>query len=456
MSKGIVSTPERVAEFLLHPVAQGFLDSVSDGVLILDAGDRRVVAMNRTARELLDYEEGDVVGAHCADVMNSPACTLACPLTALVEGRPEGGELDLFYRGRDGDKLIHARTRMVLVRDPQGEPLAGIEVFSDSRPIRELEKRLGDRRSRGLVGGSPGMQRVFDQIEQIAPYDVPVVIFGEPGVGKELAASAIHQASRRADAPYVRLDCRGLSTELASSQLFGHGQDAFPGAGAARIGAFEEADGGTLVLDEVFDLPMEVQTLLVRALEDGEIRPAGDLLVRRVDVRVIGLTRWNPAGNAYGADGLDDASASDELRERLMASAIRIPPLRERPEDVPRLAAHFARAIGAELGRGELSIAEDAAAALQSRPWPGNAGELQRALRLAAGRTHGREIRAEHLEAAAPAPPGEGAPRTLAEIERAAIDEALQRSNGNMAEAAEALGIHRSTLWRKVRDDKQS
>ena len=161
MNKDIIAPPDRVAEFLLHPVAQGFLDSVSDGVLILDASDRRVVAMNRTARDLLDYEEGDVLGEHCADLMNSPACRLSCPLTAIVEGRPEDGELDLFYRGRGGDKLIHARTRMILVRDPQGEPLAGIEIFTDLRPIRELERRLGDRRSRGLGGGSPGMQRVF-------------------------------------------------------------------------------------------------------------------------------------------------------------------------------------------------------------------------------------------------------------------------------------------------------
>jgi transcriptional regulator with PAS, ATPase and Fis domain len=152
----IVADHERMAEFLLHPLTQGFLSSISDGVLVIDASDRRIVAMNDKARELLEYTEDEVLGCQCKDMMASPVCTLACPLTAALEGRSNGAGHDLYYRGRGKDKLLYAHTRMILVRDPSGQPVAGIEIFKDLGEVRRLERRLGERTSlRGLVGSSP-------------------------------------------------------------------------------------------------------------------------------------------------------------------------------------------------------------------------------------------------------------------------------------------------------------
>ena len=446
----IVASHERVADFLLDPLAQGLLSSISDGVIIIDAADRRVVAMNEKARELLEYSEDGVLGSQCKDMMESPACTMACPLTALLEGRSEGGELDLYYRGRGKDKLLHAHTRMILVRDSDGEAVAGIEIFKDLRDLRRLERRLGEKRSlRGLIGASPAMQFVFDTIEQVAPYDIPILITGDSGVGKELAASAIHYHSRRAAGPYFQLNCATLSPELTSSELFGHRRGAFTGASADRRGFFEQADGGTLFLDEVGELSPDVQAKLLQVLQDGQVQRLGEERPRRVDVRVLAAT--NRRLQTEVAEGRFRA----DLYYRLAGATIHIPPLHERKEDIRLLAEHFLRQLGKELDRPSLSLGPDALEALIDRPWPGNARELQNVLRLAAIRAEDGVIDAVHLEEGhvsgrASRPVSTSSP-TLAEIEQKAMDDALREAEGNVTEAAKRLGIDRTTLWRKMK-----
>ena len=446
LQDAIVTDADDIAAFLQHPLATSLLGSIEDGVLVIDAGDRRVLAMNDKARELLGYDEDEAVGCQCKDMMNSPACTLSCPLTALMEGRDAGSELDLYYRGRDGRATLHAHTRMILVRDRSGRPVAGIEIFSDLRRVRSLEKQLRERTSlRGVVGRSGAMRAVFDSVEQLAPYDIPVVISGESGVGKELVAAALHAFSARADRAYLQLNCATLSPELTASELFGHKKGAFTGASSDRRGIFEEADGGTLLLDEIGELSTEVQAKLLRVLQEGEIQRLGEDRALRVDVRVLAATNKKLEEEVAGGRFRED------LYYRLLGAEITVPPLRERKEDIPLLVEHFLSRIEAELDRAPLSLSRDALALLVKQDWPGNARELQNAIRLAAVRAQGPVIRGEHFGLAASRRRGRARARTLAEIEARAIEDALDEARGNMAEAARRLGIDRSTLWRKVK-----
>jgi len=441
---------------LRHPLVEALLAHGSDGALVIDAGDRRILAMNDRARALLDYTPSEPAGCQCKRMMNSPACATACPLTVLLNGDRPGAELDLYYRGRDGDRVLHAHTRMLLLRGPDGTPLAGIELFRDLSEVRRLQKQLRERRSlHGIIGRSPAMQPLYDLVEQIAPYDLPVLITGESGVGKERFADALQHLSSRAAGPFVRINCAALTPTLVESELFGHRKGAFTGAVADRRGRFEEAHRGTLFLDEVGELAADVQAKLLRVLQEGEIQRLGEERTRSVDVRVLAATNRD----------LREEVAAGRFREdlyyRLVGVELAIPPLRERLDDLPLLVEHLlARFDADEVQRGRaeraVTLSEDGLAELAGRPWRGNVRELENVLRLAWIRTAGgATIGPLELGGAPPARADGGAAvaptGTLAEIEAAAIERALAAHGGNVSAAARSLGVDRTTLHRKLK-----
>jgi transcriptional regulator with PAS, ATPase and Fis domain len=444
-----------IAASLAHPLVQGLLNATSDGALVIDAKTREILLVNKRAREMLGYSERDMVGCQCQATMDSPSCARACPLTALMEGRLNQASLALYYRGRRGDQLLHAHTRMILLRGPQGEPLAGIELFQDLTEVRRLRRELAKRRGLvNLVGASAAMQPLFDLVEQVAPFEIPVLITGESGVGKERFAEALHTLSARSEGPYVRVNCAALSPGVVESELFGHRKGAFTGANSDRRGHFEEADGGTLLLDEVGELPLTAQAKLLRVLQEGELQRVGEDRPRRVDVRVLAAT------NRDVEAAVQEGSLREDLYYRLAGVRLHVPALRERIEDLPLLAEHFLSGFSQEADRrgrprpkATLSVA--ALNKLGTRSWPGNVRELQNVLQLAWIRAPvGGPIRVDHLpEGPALARSG---PRTLAELEREAIDQALSATQGNLSAAATRLGIDRTTLWRKLRRRDQT
>ena len=452
----VILPTANVAEALNHPLVVALLEESSDGALVIDATDRRILAMNATARTLLGYRADEPLGCQCKAMMNSPACTLSCPLTALLSGRGRA-RLPLYYRGRDGASMLHAETRMLLLRAPDGTPLAGVELFRDVREQRRLESALGERRGlHGIVGAAPCMQELYALVEQIAPYDLPVLLTGESGTGKERFADAIVHLSERAARPHIKVNCAALTPSLVESELFGHKRGAFTGANHDRAGMFEEAYGGTLFLDEVGELPLPVQAKLLRVLQEGELTRVGEDRPRRVDVRLIAAT------NRDLRVEIEAGRFREDLFYRIAGVTLSLPPLRARREDIPLLAAHILRGLAQDTRRHQRErpvgpLSEEAMARLLTHPFRGNVRELVNVLRLAWIRTPGgRSIEVEALgldDAGAHEAWGREPTlpplRTLAALEAEAVRAAMAAHGGNMAAAARSLGIDRSTLWRK-------
>ncbi len=331
------------------------------------------------------------------------------------------------------------------------------------RVERALEKRrlLGevsllarDFRSRyglqQIVGRSSAMREVLDRITRIAPTDTTVLLTGESGTGKELVARALHSASRRSDKPFVPVNCAAITETLLESELFGHAKGSFTGAIRARRGLFEEADGGTLFIDEIAETAMGFQARLLRAIQDGEIRRVGESMPVRVDVRVIAATNQD----------LRKAIAEKRFREdlfyRLNVVPLRIPPLRERGEDIPLLTAHFLRRYNERTGDRK-TLSSTALSKLVGHSWPGNVRELENMIEQAAALSAGLEIRASDIrfDGADEGQPALGDSQTLAQAveaaERRSIEAALARSPGGLAGVAQDLGVSATTLWRKMK-----
>ena len=448
----------RIEDALSHPLVRALLESTSDGVLVVGAKDQRVVAMNPVAREALDYREDVEVGCQCNRLLQNArgeeTCAQECPLEVALSGAHELDEMRLYYRARGGARLLRARTRFVLVCGPGDEPLAGVELFRELHETKRLEERALERAEElELVGVSEAMRRLFELAEQVAPYDLPVLLTGESGVGKERFADALHHMSRRASGPLVKVNCAALAPTLIESELFGHARGAFTGASEERIGKFEEAHGGTLLLDEVGELALELQAKLLRVLQEGQIRRVGESRVREVDVRVIAATNRT----------LEKDAATGRFRQdlyfRLLGAHLHVPPLRERPEDIAPLARHFLqrflRANPRPGAGGEVELTDEAMGELCARDWPGNARELRSAVELGAimARAQGSDIEPRHLRRAGEPREEERWEETLelATLEARAIERAMERTEGNVTHAARLLGIDRTTLWRKLK-----
>lgn len=442
---------DKVDNIFRHPLVRGILDQTSDGVVAIDARSRRIMHINKRAKSLLGYFDADVLGCVCKQIARSSVCESSCPLTALVDS-PEtaSSKLDVFYGGAGGTG-VHARTQMILVRGPDGTALAGIEIFRDRAEVPRAKNPSKNRGSLGgIIGESPTMQELFSLVEQVAPYELPVLVTGESGVGKERVADALHALSDRAQQAFVKVNCAALSPSLVESELFGHRRGAFTGASQDRLGRFEEAHGGTIFLDEVGELPLGIQAKLLRALQEGEVQRVGEDRPRKVDVRVIAAT------NRDVEEDVSTGLMRQDLYYRLAGVRIHVPPLRERLADIPQLAAHFLERFqerARRRGRPKevAGLSPEAEHWLLQQPWPGNVRELENALRLAYIRTPGgRAVELSALQQQV-GPVREALPQTLAEIERRAIEQAVELEQGNLSAAARRLGIDRSTLWRKLK-----
>jgi DNA-binding NtrC family response regulator len=318
---------------------------------------------------------------------------------------------------------------------------------------QELDRSYGLEK---ILGTSAAMQEVLDKIRQVADSRANVLIEGESGTGKELVARAIHGLSSRRQGPFVAVHCAALSAQLLESELFGHEKGAFTGAVERRIGRLEQAGGGTLFLDEIGEIDAATQVKLLRALGERTIERVGGNKPIEVDVRLVAATNRNLEAMVR------EGKFREDLFFRIRVVQITLPPLRERPEDIPILAEHFRQEYTRENGKGELPFSAGAMQALRSGRWPGNVRELRTAVEHGVVLARGKEIEVKDLPASVRdgarvgegIRPGSGTVK-LEDLERQAIDAALRKTGQNVTEAAKLLGISRRTLHRKLAVSKK-
>jgi DNA-binding NtrC family response regulator len=328
-------------------------------------------------------------------------------------------------------------------REQLGNTIATLKAQLDTRPG-----------SRAFVVESQAMRQALEVVARVATHPTTVLITGDRGTGKEVIAQAIHRASPRAAGPFVAVNCAAIPDTLLESELFGYAKGAFTGATADRPGLFEQAAGGTLLLDEIGELPLPLQAKLLRVLQESEIRRVGDQKTRRVDVRLLAATARDLAADAAAGRFRHD------LFDRLNVVAIHLPPLTERRDDIAPLARHFAAQLGNRLGRA-VTLSDSAIAWLREQPWPGNVRALEHAIERAAVLSDKEILElADFRKEPLPAPrsgaageqgAGSGTLRDAVErAERQAIADALRGAGGNRREAAKRLGVSLRTLFYKI------
>jgi len=315
---------------------------------------------------------------------------------------------------------------------------------------RQLRQRLGGHE---IIWKGEAMHRVMAQVERVAPTESRVCILGETGTGKELVARAIHERSARSSGPFITLNCAAVPAELIESELFGHEKGSFTGASGRHIGKFEQADQGTIFLDEIGDMPLDMQAKLLRVLEEGEVERVGGTKPVSVNARVVVATHRDLEGRVR------EQKFRQDLFHRIYVFPLRLPPLRERRDDIPALVEHFAAQVCRQNGWKPVPFSADALQALQSHSWPGNVRELrnivERVMLLATdGQVDLTTVQATLPNAASSSPSLAGSSGTLAErvqsFERETILAELRRSHHNVSEAAKALGLERSHLYKKA------
>jgi PAS domain S-box-containing protein len=407
------------------------LNQLRMGVAIIDRHGM-VTFLSEAAQRMLGKTAAEVVGRHWGQALPLPERDHA-QLRSLTR-LPRNRRTKLPVRVEtEKDRSYWME---IEVQDDPRDPERKLLLMYDVTEAYDLRRLLDDKAQfHGFVGHSLPMRLVYKQIEDLAAVDTTVLITGETGTGKELAARAIHYSSSRKSKPFIAVNCAGLTESLLASQLFGHRRGAFTGAVADQVGLIEAAEGGTLFLDEIGDIPGSVQTSLLRVLQEKEITRLGESKPRQVKVRIIVATHRD----------LNQAVAGGSFREdlfyRICIAKIELPPLRQRLDDLPLLVAWFMGQIRTTTGKTVQEFSRDAMEALLEYRWPGNVRELRSAVESAVVRCRGQIIQSDDL------------PKEILQSggdERNRLMQALQIAKGNRAEAARLLGISRATLYRRL------
>ncbi|MDZ7832028.1 MAG: sigma 54-interacting transcriptional regulator [Desulfobacterales bacterium] len=422
------------------------LESISDGVFTIDR-EKRITSFNRAAEYITGLSRQEAVGQFCFDVFRADICAKNCALEKTL--LDEAPQIDISARiiTQQGEqKPISLSTN--ILRNAKGEVIGGVETFRDLSDLKELQRRLDRQYVReDIVGKSPQMQKILSFLPDIAESDSSVLIQGPTGTGKELAARAIHNLSRRNKGPFVAVNCAALPEGLLESELFGHVKGAFTGAVRDKSGYFLAADQGTLFLDEIGTTPFAFQSDLLRVLESREFTPVGGTRTVKSDFRIIA------AANHPLKQRVADGEFREDLFYRLNVVTLELPPLSERREDTPLLADRFIEKFNLSKGKNIREIAPDALQSLMEYSFPGNVRELENAIEYAFITCKGSVIRNAHLPPEIARKEGPAAPRLSEEqhMEAEKIRTFLKQHANSREKTAKALGISRSTLWRKMK-----
>ncbi len=438
------------------------VNTIQDGVMIVDRGGK-IVSVNRAFERITGYRQDEVVGKPCQ--------LLSCDQCKSVRNGSEGRWCDLFVTGRvsmtqctlnrkDG-RRVHFIKNASLLHSRTNKVIGAVETITDITELVRKDNQIKAFRQElqhedgfsKLIGASPVIHQVFEQVRNAARSDAPVIILGESGTGKELVARSIHDIGTRREHPFVKVNCAALNESLLESELFGHVKGAFTGAYRDRQGRFEAAYKGDIFLDEIGDLPPHIQIKLLRVLEEKVIERVGENASIPINARIISATNRNLERLVR------EGTFRKDLFYRINVIPIWIPPLRERTEDIPLLAEAFIRRVGLKTGKSIHTISPEAMALLVDHDWPGNVRELKSAFEYAFVTCREDRLEPYHF------PPNiqdsrktvdtrwdRGATRTSRETQkRNQLISALQQTRGNRTEAARLLGVSRVTVWNRMK-----
>jgi PAS domain S-box-containing protein len=424
--------------------AEVILDSIAEGVFTVDDA-WHITAFNRAAEDITGTPADEAIGRPCWEVFRASICESACALRETMRTGERTTNRRVYIVTATGERKPIA-VSTALLRDGNGNVVGGVETFRDLTVEETLRRELQERRGLGdIVGGSPRMREIFDILPDVAESMSTVLLLGESGTGKELVARAIHDLSPRSSGPFVVVNCGALPDTLLESELFGHKAGAFTDATADRVGRFARARGGTIFLDEIGDVSPGLQSRLLRVLQDGSFEPVGASGTESTDARVVAATNRD-------LDAMvEDGSFRRDLYYRINVFPLTLPPLRERREDIPLLVDHFIERFRRLKGKEITDIERQALSLLMRAEFPGNIRELENVIEHAFVMARGGTIRARHLPDSVRSGGGASPPASFDEAEKELIVRTLEQTGWNRAAAARELGIHKTTLWRKMK-----
>ena len=430
---------------MIH-LSQTILDSLSEGVFTVD-NDWRITSFNRSAEEITGVAREDALGQQCSDVLHSTLCESRCPIRRALAGSKPVNDERCYFVDNDGERVPIGVSAAALI-DEQGGIIGGVETFRDLSEIDALRHALRPSR---LSSRNPAMQQVLDLVSVLAGSPTSVLISGETGTGKEVVARAIHQQGPRAAKPFVAINCGALPENLLESELFGYKKGAFTGADRDKPGRFSLVRDGTLLLDEIGEISAAMQVRLLRVLEDREFEPLGGTRAEPLKARIIAASHRDLQAM------VKQGTFREDLYYRLVVMRLDIPPLRERREDIPALAMELLGRINLQLGCHLDGISPEAMDTLQSNDWPGNIRQLSNVIERAAVLCREDLIGCEHLprEWQTSKSPSSTSLAPAAQIRQHAEGQAILaalRENGlNRQRTAAQLGMHPTTLYRKIK-----
>jgi len=426
---------------------QIILDSITEGVFTVD-GDWRITSFNRAAEKITGIPREEAVGRPCCEVFRADICERQCALRETMRtGKPVINKRANILNAAGVEVPISVNT--ALLKDEDGRIIGGVETFRDLSVVEELRKEISQRHVfQDIISRNREMQRIFGILPSIAESDSTVLIEGPSGSGKELFAHAIHNLSPRAEKPMVVVNCGALPDTLLESELFGYKAGAFTDAKKDKPGRFALAEGGSILLDEIGDVSPPLQVRLLRVLQEKEFEPLGGTQPVKADVRIMAATNRNLE------ELVREGRFREDLYYRINVVKITLPALRERKEDIPLLVDHFVTRFNRLRGKEIEGVSDEVLAILMHHDFPGNVRELENIIEHAFVLCPGGLIGPEHLpDTLRPVPAialGKGR-NSLAELEGRLIYETLKRHGWNRGAAAKELGIHKTTLWRKIK-----
>lgn len=437
---------------------EDILDSLGEGVFTVDKSFR-INFFNKAAERITGHKREEVIGQFCKNVFKSKVCFSECPIALVLSSKKNIYDFESKIKTASNG-FVPIKLNAAVLHNEEATPIGGVISFREVSDFEQLEQGLSkESQFYGIIGKSKPMREIFELIKEISESDAPVFIHGESGTGKEMIANAVQKTSTRKDKVFIKINCSVFPAHLLASELFGHVKGAFTDAVKDRPGRFEIADGGTIFLDEVAEMPLQMQLQLLRVLQEGTFERVGESITRRVDVRVIAATNIN----------IEEALKSGKFREdlyyRLNVIPIEVPPLKERLVDLVPLVKHFLKKFSL-LYKKEISDIDDETLELITNfKWRGNVRELENVIEYSFVRTNNSNV-----ITASKLPPmikeGASKPKNFNKyltdedtFEKNQLVDILAKNHWNKSKTAKELKIGRTTLWRKMKelgiDDKE-